>query len=168
MNLPAKSFSTTKVTKSTKTDKMSAEIEIQRASSASDFPCDSDLKRWASAALLDNGKSSVVIRLVDSDESRQLNNDYRGVDKPTNVLSFPFEAPVEIADEFLGDVIICAPVVEQQARQQNKPLQAHWAHMVTHGMLHLQGYDHQNNQQAEEMERLEVEILATLGFPDPY
>ncbi len=147
---------------------MRAEIEIQRASTATDLPRDSDFQRWASAALLDIEKTSVVIRLVDPAESRQLNNDYRGVDKPTNVLSFPFEAPAEIADEFLGDMIICAPVVEQEARQQNKPLKAHWAHMVTHGMLHLQGYDHQNDPQAEEMERLEGEILATLGFPDPY
>ena len=147
---------------------MRAEIEIQRASTTTDLPGDSDFQRWASAALLDIEKTSVVIRLVDPDESRRLNNDYRGVDKPTNVLSFPFEAPAEIADEFLGDMIICAPVVEQEARQQNKPLKAHWAHMVTHGMLHLQGYDHQNDPQAEEMERLEGEILATLGFPDPY
>ena len=147
---------------------MRAEIEIQRASTTTDLPGDSDFQRWASAALLDIEKTSVVIRLVDPAESRRLNNDYRGVDKPTNVLSFPFEAPAEIADEFLGDMIICAPVVEQEARQQNKPLKAHWAHMVTHGMLHLQGYDHQNDPQAEEMERLEGEILATLGFPDPY
>ena len=147
---------------------MTAEIELQLKTAAVNLPSSDDFKQWASAALRDTQKNSVVIRLVDSDESRRLNNDYRGVDKPTNVLSFPFEAPAEIADEFLGDMIICAPVVEQEARQQNKPLQAHWAHMVTHGMLHLQGYDHQNNQQAEEMERLEVEILATLGFPDPY
>ena len=147
---------------------MTAEIELQLKTAAVNLPSSDDFKQWASAALRDTQKTSVVIRLVDSDESRRLNSDYRGVDKPTNVLSFPFEAPAEIADEFLGDMIICAPVVEQEARQQNKPLQAHWAHMVTHGMLHLQGYDHQNNQQAEEMERLEVEILATLGFPDPY
>ncbi len=147
---------------------MTAEIEIQRASSATDLPCDSDFQRWASAALQDNEETSVVIRLVDSEESLQLNNNYRGRDKPTNVLSFPFEAPAEIADNSLGDIVICAPVVEQQARQQNKPLNAHWAHMVVHGMLHLQGYDHQDDEQAEEMERLEGEILATLGFPDPY
>jgi probable rRNA maturation factor len=147
---------------------MSAEIEIQRASSATNLPCESEFQRWASAALLNTKKNSVVIRLVDSDESQQLNKDYRGVDKPTNVLSFPFEAPAEIADEFLGDMIICAPVVEQEANLQNKPLHAHWAHMVVHGMLHLQGYDHQNDQQAEQMEKLEVEVLATLGFPDPY
>ena len=147
---------------------MPIEIEIQKASSATGIPCDNDFQRWASAALLDNENTSVVIRLVDSDESRQLNRNYRGVDKPTNVLSFLFEAPAEIADNFLGDLIICAPVVEQEARHQNKPLHAHWAHMVVHGMLHLQGYDHQNDQQAEEMERLEGEILATLGFPDPY
>ena len=147
---------------------MTAEIEIQRTSSATDLPCDSDFQRWASAALVDNEETSVVIRLVDSEESRQLNNDYRGLDKPTNVLSFPFEAPAEIADNSLGDIVICAPVVEQEAHQQQKPLYAHWAHMVVHGMLHLQGYDHQNDEQAEEMERLEGEILATLGFTDPY
>ena len=147
---------------------MTAEIELQLKTAAVNLPSSDDFKQWASAALRDTQKTSVVIRLVDSDESRRLNSDYRGVDKPTNVLSFPFEAPAEIADEFLGDMIICAPVVEQEARQQNKPLKAHWAHMVTHGMLHLQGYDHQNDPQAEEMERLEGEILATLGFPDPY
>jgi len=147
---------------------MTAEIEIQRTSSATDLPCDSDFQRWASAALVDNEETSVVIRLVDSEESRQLNNDYRGLDKPTNVLSFPFEAPAEIADNSLGDIVICAPVVEQEAHQQQKPLYTHWAHMVVHGMLHLQGYDHQDDRQAEQMERLEGEILATLGFPDPY
>ena len=147
---------------------MTAEIEIQRASSATDLPCDEDFQRWVSAALLSRENNSIVIRLVDSEESRQLNNNYRGVDKPTNVLSFPFEAPAGIADNFLGDIVICAPVVEQESRRQNKPRQAHWAHMVAHGMLHLQGYDHQNDQQAGEMERLEGEILATLGFPDPY
>jgi probable rRNA maturation factor len=147
---------------------MTAEIELQLTTAAVNLPSSDDFKQWASAALRDTHKNSVVIRLVDLDESRRLNNDYRGVDKPTNVLSFPFEAPAEIADETLGDVIICAPVVEQEARRQHKPLKAHWAHMVTHGMLHLQGYDHQNDLQAEEMERLEGEILATLGFPDPY
>jgi len=147
---------------------MTAEIDLQLTTTAVNLPTIDDFKQWASAALRDTHKNSVVIRLVDADESRQLNSDYRGVDKPTNVLSFPFEAPAEIADEFLGDIIICAPVVEQQARQQNKPLKSHWAHMVTHGMLHLQGYDHQNDQQAEQMERLESEILATLGLPDPY
>ncbi len=147
---------------------MTAEIELQLKTAAVNLPISDDFKQWASAALRDTHKNSVVIRLVDSDESRQLNRDYRGVDKPTNVLSFPYEAPAEIADEFLGDMIICAPVVEQEARQQNKPLKAHWAHMVVHGMLHLQGYDHQGDEQAEQMERLEGEILATLGFPDPY
>jgi len=147
---------------------MTAEIELQLKTAAVNLPISDDFKQWASAALRDTHKNSVVIRLVDSAEGRQLNRDYRGVDKPTNVLYFPYEAPAEIADEFLGDMIICAPVVEQEARQQNKPLKAHWAHMVVHGMLHLQGYDHQGDEQAEEMERLEGEILATLGFPDPY
>ena len=147
---------------------MTVEIEIQRASSATNLPCDNDFQRWASAALLVNEKTSVVIRLVDSDESRQLNRDYRGVDKPTNVLSFPFEAPIEIAGEFLGDMIICSPVVKQEARQQNKPLKAHWAHMVTHGMLHLQGYDPQLSRNRLGNPLDPQRDLAKLGFAHPY
>lgn len=147
---------------------MTAEIEIQLASSATDLPGNGDFQRWASAALRGKEKNSAVIRLVDSEESRQLNNDYRGLDKPTNVLSFPFETPAEIPDNFLGDIVICTTIVAQEARQQNKPLPAHWAHMVVHGMLHLQGYDHQNDEQAEQMESLERKILAKLGFADPY
>lgn len=148
--------------------RMTATVELQLETAALNLPTSDDFKQWASSALRETTKNSVVIRLVDTDESRQLNRDYRGVDKPTNVLSFPFETPAEIADKFLGDLVICAPVVGHEARKQNKPLKAHWAHMVVHGMLHLQGYDHQDDQQAEEMERLEGEFLATLGFPDPY
>ncbi|MEN8214721.1 MAG: rRNA maturation RNase YbeY [Pseudomonadota bacterium] len=148
---------------------MTAEIEIQLASTVTHLPDDEELRKWASATLRDAEKNSVVIRLVDSEESRQLNNDYRGLDKPTNVLSFPFSAPAEIAgNRLLGDIVICAPVVEQEAREQHKPVAAHWAHMVVHGMLHLQGYDHLDDEEAEEMERLERRILATLGVPDPY
>ena len=109
-----------------------------------------------------------LIRLVDEAESRQLNRDYRGKDRPTNVLSFPFEAPPEVLTPLLGDLVICAPVVVREAREQGKPADAHWAHMLVHGVLHLLGYDHLEPAEADEMEALERDILAGLGFPDPY
>jgi len=101
-------------------------------------------------------------------ESRELNHTYRGKDKPTNVLSFPFEAPPGIELPLLGDLIICRQVVEQEAQEQEKTLEAHWAHMVIHGSLHLLGYDHIEDDEAEEMESLETEIMLALGYPDPY
>ncbi|WP_288791436.1 rRNA maturation RNase YbeY, partial [uncultured Enterobacter sp.] len=97
-----------------------------------------------------------------------LNLTYRGKDKPTNVLSFPFEAPPGIEMPLLGDLIICRQVVEQEAKEQQKPLEAHWAHMVVHGSLHLLGYDHIEDDEAEEMESLETEIMLALGYEDPY
>ena len=143
-------------------------IELQIASNAAGLPTLEQLTCWADAARLESGHSTIVIRIVDADESRQLNRDYRGKDKPTNVLSFPFEAPPGVPVEHLGDLVICAPVVEEEAAEQNKPPEAHWAHMVVHGVLHLQGLDHQNNAQAEEMESLERQILAGLEYSDPY
>ena len=97
-----------------------------------------------------------------------LNRDYRGKDCPTNVLSFPMELPEEFNMPMLGDLVICAPVVAREAEEQGKSPESHWAHMVVHGVLHLQGYDHQNSAEAEEMESLERRILAGLGYPDPY
>ena len=102
-----------------------------------------------------------------------MNRDYRNMDKPTNVLSFEFEQPpglVELDEElpYLGDLIICAEVVIREAREQNKALEAHWAHMIVHGALHLQGYDHIEDEEAEEMEALEIEIMQTLGYENPY
>ena len=113
-------------------------------------------------------ESEVTIRLVDDAESHELNLTYRGKDKPTNVLSFPFEAPPGIEMPLLGDLIICRQVVEQEAKEQQKPLEAHWAHMVVHGSLHLLGYDHIEDDEAEEMESLETEIMLALGYEDPY
>ncbi|MCW8881311.1 MAG: rRNA maturation RNase YbeY [Sedimenticola sp.] len=126
-------------------------------------------QKWAEA-VLDNRLDQVelVIRIVDLEESQQLNREYRGMDKPTNVLSFPFEAPEVVESDHIGDLVICAPVVAAEAAEQGKPLEAHWAHLVVHGVLHLLGFDHINDQQAEEMENLEVEILANLGFSNPY
>lgn len=134
-----------------------------------DLPSEELLTEWVDAAL--NGRleqAELSIRIVDNDESQQLNSQYRGKDKPTNVLSFPFETPDGIELDLLGDLVICAEVVASEARQQNKPLMHHWSHMVIHGVLHLLGFDHINNEEAEEMEQLEREILATLNIPDPY
>ena len=148
---------------------MNLELEIQPASEIEELPTQEDFMLWVRAALF-NCKEQVelVIRIVDEAESRQLNKDYRGKDRPTNVLSFPFAAPLEVASPLLGDLVICAPVVTKEARQQDKTELAHWAHMVVHGVLHLQGYDHQTDDEAEQMEGLERTILQRLHFPDPY
>jgi len=110
----------------------------------------------------------VTLRIVDLAESRQLNSDYRNKDKPTNVLSFPFEAPEHIEMAFLGDLVVCAAVVEQEAKEQNKPVINHWAHLCVHGLLHLLGYDHIDETEAQEMEGIETAILAKLNIDDPY
>ncbi|MES9940387.1 MAG: rRNA maturation RNase YbeY [Candidatus Thiodiazotropha sp. 6PLUC2] len=145
-------------------------LEIQRVAERSQgLPQDEQLLAWAEAAL-ETGENEVemVIRLVDEPESQQLNRDYRGKDKPTNVLSFPFDAPEVVTTPLIGDLVVCAPVVAREAQQQHKTLEAHWAHMVIHGVLHLQGYDHQTDEEAEMMEDREREILQTLQFSDPY
>jgi len=145
------------------------QLEIQRVVEDDGIPGVMQFQSWAEAAL--NGRrdqAELVVRIVDRQESRQLNHEYRGQDKPTNVLSFPYEAPAVVESDLLGDLVICAPVVVDEAVAQNKPLQAHWAHLLVHGVLHLLGFDHTNEQGAEVMEGLEVEILETLGFPDPY
>lgn len=145
-------------------------LEIQRvAASSQGQPTDEQLFAWAAAAIeSEEDEVEMVIRLVDEQESQQLNRDYRGKDNPTNVLSFPFEAPPEVPLSLIGDLVICVPLVAQEAAQQQKALAAHWAHMVVHGALHLQGYDHQDDHEAQIMEDREREILDTLQFPDPY
>ncbi len=144
-------------------------LDIQRVLELEELPSDAQLHLWAEAAMEPARKSvELVIRIVDCAESQALNSEYRGKDKPTNVLSFPFEVPPEVETNLLGDLVICAPVVADEAREQDKPLEAHWAHMVVHGILHLRGFDHQNEQQAQEMESLEADILKGLGYPDPY
>ncbi len=118
--------------------------------------------KWARAALVGGGR--VTIRLVDADEARALNKTYRGKDYATNVLSFPYEREPLI----LGDLVICPSVVVAEAELQNKPSATHYAHLTVHGMLHLQGWDHESDDDAQAMETKETEILATMGFPDPY
>ncbi len=145
-------------------------IDLQNDSGFREIPEPSLFERWVRAALQRPYKElEQTIRIVDEAESRRLNRDYRGRDKPTNVLSFPSELPSELLDyECLGDLVICAPVVEAEAREQGKPLQAHWAHLVVHGMLHLQGLDHETEAEAARMEALEIEILKSLGHTNPY
>ncbi|MBS0848617.1 rRNA maturation RNase YbeY [Citrobacter sp. JGM124] len=133
------------------------------------LPEESQIQTWLNAVISQfQEEAEVTVRLVDEAESHELNLTYRGKDKPTNVLSFPFEAPPGIELPLLGDLIICRQVVEQEALEQEKPLIAHWAHMVIHGSLHLLGYDHIEDDEAEEMEALETEIMLALGYADPY
>jgi probable rRNA maturation factor len=145
-------------------------LELQRAvDDAAGLPDDDAFRHWVESVLsLHPEPVELVIRLVDEAESRQLNHDYRGKDRPTNVLSFPFEAPPQVSSPLLGDLAICAPVVAREAREQGKTLQAHWAHMVIHGLLHLLGYDHQTDEEALQMESRECELLQRLQFPNPY
>lgn len=142
---------------------------IENASAAADVPDEARFQRWAEAAYLgDDAEAEVYIRVVDEAESAGLNQDYRHKQGPTNVLSFPFEVPEGVPNSLLGDIIICAQVVAREAAEQGKPPEAHWAHMVVHGMLHLQGYDHIEDGEAEAMEAEETVILAKLGFSNPY
>ncbi|MBK4714653.1 MULTISPECIES: rRNA maturation RNase YbeY [Tenebrionibacter/Tenebrionicola group] len=135
----------------------------------SGLPQEAQFQRWLDAAVIPFQEvAEVTVRLVDEAESHSLNLTYRGKDKPTNVLSFPFDAPPGIDLPLLGDLVICRQVVEREAQEQEKPLEAHWAHMVVHGSLHLLGYDHIEDREAEEMEKLETEIMLALGYADPY
>jgi len=138
------------------------DFSLQIASDSADLPTNAQFKRWVRAAL--RVDTSLTIRIVDEAEGRQLNADYRGKDYATNVLTFPLtEVPV-----LMGDIVICAPVVVAEALTQHKPLLAHYAHMTVHGVLHLHGYDHEVDAQAELMEAMEVAIMHRLGFANPY
>ncbi|AEW77076.1 rRNA maturation RNase YbeY [Aggregatibacter actinomycetemcomitans] len=133
------------------------------------LPTAAQIEQWATAAVQpQSGEVEMTVRIVDETESHALNLNYRGKDRPTNVLSFPFECPDEVELLLLGDLVICRQVVEREAQEQEKPLMAHWAHMVVHGSLHLLGYDHIEDDEAEEMESLETQIMIGLGFVDPY
>lgn len=148
---------------------MNLQLEVQCVVEDDGIPGAMQFQSWAEAALSGRrDQAELVVRIVDREESRQLNREYRSKDKPTNVLSFPFEAPAVVESDLLGDLVICAPLVTEEALAQDKPLQAHWAHLLVHGVLHLLGFDHINEQEADVMEGLEVEVLESLGFPDPY
>lgn len=138
------------------------DFSLQLASKAADIPSAAQFKRWVRVAL--RVETSLTIRVVDEDEGRQLNASYRGKDYATNVLTFPLtEEPL-----LMGDIIICAPVVAREAIEQGKSLLAHYAHMTVHGVLHLHGYDHEVDAQADLMEAMEIAIMHKLGFANPY
>ncbi len=137
-------------------------ITIQNVSAEKHIPSKNYFKKWARATL--RVDTEVTIRIVDSDEALALNHEYRGKDYATNVLTFPLtEEP-----HLMGDIILCAPVVMQEAAMQNKPLIAHYAHLTVHGILHLHGYDHETEAQAELMEAIETQIVTKLGYANPY
>ena len=144
-------------------------VDIQMASASEEAPDPQSIERWVSAAI-DNQRDSteLSIRIVDTEEGRALNEQFRGSTGATNVLSFPFENESPEPLPLIGDIVICAPVVRKEASDQNKTLNAHWAHMIIHGVLHLLGYDHQSETDANLMESLETEIMQGLGFPPPY
>jgi probable rRNA maturation factor len=149
---------------------MTLELDLQIALDLPRLPAEADFRRWAEAALAGadhRQDAELTLRIVNEAESAALNETYRHKPGPTNVLSFPFDAPPEVDSSLLGDIVICAPVVLREAVVQGKTPEAHWAHLVAHGVLHLLGYDH-DEAQAEAMEALEIRILAGLGFPDPY
>lgn len=142
---------------------------MQVAADASELPTRDQFQDWVNAAWQRPASSAgVVIRVVGDDEGRRLNAEFRHKDVPTNVLSFAYEPVPGMVPPHIGDLVICAPVVSREAAGQHKSLTAHWAHMVVHGMLHLQGFDHSDDEDAERMESLETQILTSLGFPAPY
>ena len=145
-------------------------VAVQNATRSAQVPATAQLKRWALTALGKRAHGELTLRIVGRTESAALNERYRGEQGPTNVLSFPGEPPAGRSADLLplGDVVICAPVVAHEARAQGKTLTAHWAHLVIHGTLHLQGFDHENPRDATLMEARERALLNELGFPDPY
>lgn len=148
---------------------MTITLDLQLASSATALPAAAQFQQWLEAAVSPfQAEAEVTIRIVDLAESQQLNSQYRAKDKPTNVLSFPFQCPPGITLPLLGDLVICAAVVANEAAEQGKALEAHWAHMVVHGCLHLLGFDHINDDDAAEMEAEEIQILQQLGIANPY
>jgi len=149
---------------------MKLRLSVQYGVARAGLPADSALRRWAHAALkgLRRRRVALGLRIVGGAESAALNNRFRRKSYPTNVLSFPFEAPPGTRSDILGDLVICAPVVRREAHTQRKPVNAHWAHMVVHGILHLRGYDHRKRQDAAVMEKMEIRLLKELGYANPY
>ena len=146
------------------------DLSVQYACNREGVPSRIDFRRWLRAA--EPGAARITVRIVDEDEGRELNRDYRGKDYATNVLTFAYDEgedmPLPEGLPLMGDLVLCRQVVEREAAEQGKALDAHYAHLSVHGMLHLQGFDHIEDAEAEEMEAREREILAGLGYPDPY
>lgn len=147
---------------------MGINITVQFISAEPAIPTENELLHWAGSVLGRSAAGEITIRITDEDESRALNSKWRNIDKPTNVLSFPLDDTGNSSPGLIGDIVICAPVIRQEAVAQDKSLAAHWAHIIIHGILHLMGYDHVDEKDAEIMEAKETAILKDLGFPDPY
>ena len=146
------------------------QLDIQRIVELDSLPSDDDFQLWVDKALADYSQhAEVVIRIVDTEEMTELNSQYRAKQGPTNILSFPFELPDGVEGiDLLGDLVVCATVLKQEAKQQNKALSAHWAHIIIHGVLHLLGYDHLTDDEAIEMESKEIVLLQELHIDNPY
>ena len=145
------------------------DVAVNYAAPRAGVPAAVSFRKWVAAALKGRiREADLAIRIVDEREGQALNRHYRGKDYATNVLSFPAELPEGVKLPLLGDRVICAPVVAREAAEQGKPVAAHYAHLTVHGVLHLLGWDHEHDKDAEAMEQLEREVLAELGLPDPY
>ena len=145
------------------------DVSVSYAAPRTGVPAATSFRKWVAAALRGRiREADLAIRIVGAKEGRALNRHYRGKDYATNVLSFPAELPEGVKLPLLGDLVICAPVVAREAKEQHKPAVAHYAHLTVHGVLHLLGWDHDDDKEAEAMEQLERDILAELGLPDPY
>ena len=146
------------------------DLSVQYACNREGVPSRVDFRRWLRAA--ESGAARITVRIVDEDEGRELNRDYRGKDYATNVLTFAYDEgedmPLPEGLPLMGDLVLCRQVVEREAAEQGKSVDAHYAHLSVHGMLHLQGFDHETDAEADEMEARERTILAGLGYPDPY
>jgi len=151
---------------------MQLTLDIQNTTQSPQVPADTLMHQWVTKALLEAGyqgtSAELTIRIVNPVESQMLNRDYRGIDKPTNVLSFPFEIPEGVPCDLLGDLVVCESVVVAEALEQGKNLNAHWAHMLVHGTLHLLGFDHLEEAEANAMESLEISILDSFSIQNPY
>lgn len=147
---------------------MSVELDLQLAGEWEGLPSAGDFETWVSAALETRDEAELTVRIVGRGESRQLNRTYRSKDRATNVLSFPADLPPGIDVPLLGDIVICAPLVAEEASVQGKAVRDHWAHLTIHGVLHLLGHDHVEEAEAEAMEALETALLRSLGIADPY
>ena len=148
---------------------MTIHLVIQKECDATSIPDDRYFSEWTNAAYPDESEDvEVTIRIVDKEEGRNINQQWRKKDYATNVLSFPIGEKITDTTILLGDIVICAPVVEKEANEQNKKPEAHWAHLVVHGMLHLQGFDHENDNDADTMEAKEITILNQFGYANPY
>ena len=144
-------------------------VDLINNSKSNQLPTLEELTQWATVAVDQcRQEAEISLLIVDEAEGAELNQQWRNKSGPTNVLSFPSDLPAELELPLLGDLVICAPVVAREALEQKKSLNSHWAHMMVHGTLHLLGFDHIADDQAEEMESLETNILARLGYPDPY